>query len=121
MPIYKEYPFIESIGFNISSSLFAISMASALFSSETKRCRERLETKREILCFAPKGFLQVLKNELEELGFSASIRKNAVSVVTDDIAGIYRADCMTEALLPLAEEVPLNAASIAGAQSLLSS
>ena len=100
---------------HIASITAAYEKATGQFSSETKRCRERLEAKREILCFAPKGFLQVLKNELEELGFSASIRKNAVSVVTDDIAGIYRADCMTEALLPLAEEVPLNAASIAGA------
>lgn len=100
---------------HIAAITAAYEKAAGQFSTETRQIRQRLEKEREILCFAPKGFSGTLKEELEGLGFDTSVRGNAVSVVTADIARVYEADCMTEALLPIAKDVPLNASAIAGA------
>ena len=73
----------------------------------------RLPAAREMLCFAPKGFAKELLNELDALGFTGKIVGNAVRILTADIARVYCAGCMTETLLPIAKDVPLDPVSIA--------
>ena len=73
----------------------------------------RLFEPRKILCYAPEGFLDILMEELTELGFRPAAEHGAAAVVTDRIDTVYRADCMTEALLPLDRDVPLDAKIIA--------
>ena len=52
----------------------------------------RLSAPRRILCYAPEGFLDML---------------------TAELVVVYRSNCMTEALLPLSQDVPLDAEEIA--------
>ena len=73
----------------------------------------RLPAPRKILCYAPEGFLDMLLEELTELGFSPVMDHGAAAVVTDEIGQVYRANCMAEALLPIAFDVPLDAPAIA--------
>ena len=75
----------------------------------------RLSTPKKILCYAPEGFLDCLMEELRELGFSPVEERGAAAVVTDRIDTVYAADCMTEALLPLAFDVPLDPDALARA------
>lgn len=76
---------------------------------------EALNAPREILCFAPHGFAAQLKDELDSLGFSGTVAGDAVKLFTRDVARVYRANCMTEALLPIALDVPMEPAAIAAA------
>lgn len=73
----------------------------------------RLDGPRKILCYAPEGFLDMLMEELRSLGFMPAAESGAAAVVTDRIDLVYRANCMTEALVPVAQDVPLDAAEIA--------
>ena len=73
----------------------------------------RLPVPRKVLCYAPEGFLDILMEELSELGFSPAAEQGAAAVVTDRIDLVYRANCMAEALLPVACDVPLDARTIA--------
>lgn len=75
----------------------------------------RLPAAREILCMAPKGFASELASELSALGFAGGVEGDAVRIVTADLARVYRASCMTEALLPIAKDVPLEPQAIAEA------
>ena len=75
----------------------------------------RLSAPKKILCYAPEGFLDCLMEELRELGFSPVEERGAAAVVTDRIDTVYAADCMTEALLPLAFDVPLDPDALARA------
>lgn len=74
---------------------------------------ETLSKPHEILCIAPHGFAEQLKEELVSLGFSGEIRKDAVRIRTADIARVYRANGMVEALLPIAKDVPMTPQAIA--------
>ena len=76
---------------------------------------DRLDAPREVLCFAPHGFADELNKELRTLGFFGEVRGDAVRVVTDDLNALYRANCMTEALLPIAYDVPMEPKAIAAA------
>ncbi len=76
---------------------------------------ERLSREYEIFCMAPHGFAKELQTELSELGFPGRIKDDAVCIRTADIARVYRADCMTEALLPIAFDVKMDPRAIAGA------
>lgn len=73
----------------------------------------RLPAPRKVLCYAPEGFLDMLMEELRSLGFSPTAERGAAAVFTDRIDRIYKANCMTEALLPIAFDVPLDAQTIA--------
>ncbi len=73
----------------------------------------RLPSPRRIRCYAPEGFLDILMEELTELGLAPRAEDGAAAVVTDRIDTVYKAACMTEALLPLAQDVPLDADEIA--------
>ncbi len=76
---------------------------------------ETLSKPCEILCFAPRGFQKELRDELCSLGFSGTVSGDAVRVTASDIARVYRANCMTEALLPIAKDVPMEPKAIAAA------
>ena len=79
---------------------------------------ERIETlphPYEIFCIAPHGFAKALLSELKELGFSGRIKGDAVRIETADIGGVYRANGMVEALLPIAFDVPMEPKAIANA------
>ena len=73
----------------------------------------RLDAPHTVLCYPPEGFLDILMEELTELGLSPSVENGAAAVHTDRIDLVYRANCMAEALLPLAADVPLDAGEIA--------
>ena len=92
-----------------------LSREKALQSFETYGAEQidRLPAPRKVLCYAPEGFLDILMEELAELGFSPEAENGAAAVVTDRIDRVYRSNCMTEALLPVAFDVPLDAAAIA--------
>ena len=87
----------------------------ALQSFETYGAEQitRLPAPRKVLCYAPEGFLDVLMEELTELGFSPKPEHRAAAVITDRIGQVYKANCMAEALLPIAFDVPLDAQTIA--------
>ena len=74
---------------------------------------DRLPAPHKVLCYAPEGFLDMLMEELRELGFDPRPESGAAAVTTDRIDLVYRADCMTEALLPVAQDVALDAEEIA--------
>ena len=100
---------------HIAEITIAYEKATQRFETAPESTLETLSAPREILCFAPKGFAAELKDELASLGFSGTVQSDAVRVVTADIAGIYRANCMTEALLPIAFDVPMEPRAIAAA------
>ena len=87
----------------------------ALQSFETYGAEQitRLPAPRKVLCYAPEGFLDVLMEEPTELGFSPKPEHRAAAVITDRIGQVYKANCMAEALLPIAFDVPLDAQTIA--------
>ena len=87
----------------------------ALQSFETYGAEQitRLPAPRKVLCYAPEGFLDVLMEELRSLGFSPKPEHGAAAVITDRIGQVYKANCMAEALLPIAFDVPLDAQIIA--------
>ncbi len=76
---------------------------------------ERLSAPHTVLCFAPHGFAKELQDELLSLGLSGTVKGDAVQLKTVDIARVYRANCMTEALLPIAKDVPMEPKAIAAA------
>ncbi len=98
-------------------ALIASAKSKALerFETSEREPVSRLEQAREIVCFAPKGFGKELRSELGKLGFPGKTEGDAVRIITDDIGAVYRADSMTEALLPIQMNVPLDPASIASA------
>lgn len=100
---------------HIAEIALAYEKATQRFMNVPERTLLKLSAPREVLCFAPHGFAKELSGELRSLGFSGKIRGDAVSVRTDEIAGIYCANCMTEALLPIAFDVPMEPKAIAAA------
>ncbi len=76
---------------------------------------ERLARPYEILCIAPHGFAKQLQDELKTLGLFGTVKGDAVRIETDDIARVYRANGMVEALLPIARDVPMTPKAIANA------
>ncbi len=100
---------------HIAAITAALDKALQRFDRSERERLYRLPAAREILCFAPKGFSGQLSEELDALGFSGKIEGDAVRIVTADVSRVYRADCMIEALLPIAKDVPLDPAAIAKA------
>jgi hypothetical protein len=80
--------------------------------------QKTLDTAASILAVAPAGFAPVLQKELLALGFSGTLTKDGVLVSTADLSRLYRARCLTEALVAVAESLPPDASAIAKAQSL---
>ncbi len=76
---------------------------------------ETLPRPYEIFCIAPHGFAKELQSELSALGFAGRIKGDAVCIRTADIGGVYRANGMVEALLPIAFDVPMDPKRIAQA------
>ena len=101
---------------HIAEIELAYEKAMQRFQSVPERSLVKLTEPREVLCFAPQGFVDTLSEELRLLGFSErTIKGDAVSLFTDEIASVYRANCMTEALLPIAFDVPMEPKAIAAA------
>ena len=100
---------------HIAEIEIAYEKATQRFMAVPARTLRTLTAPRKILCFAPHGFARELSAELASLGFSGTIAGDAVEVFTDEIARIYRANCMTEALLPIAFDVPMEPKAIAAA------
>ncbi|MBR6038879.1 MAG: methyltransferase domain-containing protein [Clostridia bacterium] len=100
---------------HIAEITIAYEKAMQRFETVPTGTRETLDAPKEILCFAPHGFANELRDELSALGLSGTIRGDAVQVKTADIARVYRANCMTEALLPIAKDVPMEPKAIAAA------
>ncbi|MCL2695054.1 MAG: methyltransferase domain-containing protein [Clostridiales bacterium] len=67
---------------------------------------DKLDRPQSVLCAAPEGFAEELAQELTELGFAPQADG---TVQTDDLAGLYRANGLVEALLPIAKDIPLDA------------
>lgn len=70
---------------------------------------------RKILCCSPEGFEGCLAEELKELGFAPVLENGAVYMITDKIGRLYKAECMSEALLIVAKDVDLTPAALAKA------
>lgn len=100
---------------HIAEIEIAYEKAMQRFMAVPERTLQTLSEPREILCFAPHGFAKELSAELSALGVSGTVDGDAVRVFTDDIARVYRANCMTEALLPVAFDVPMEPKAIAAA------
>ena len=100
---------------HIAEITIAYEKATQRFLTVPESTLETLAAPREILCFAPRGFQKELRDELGALGFSGKIKGDAVRIQTRDIARVYQANCMTEALLPIAENVPMEPGAIAAA------
>lgn len=77
--------------------------------------QKALESATDVLAVSPAGFAEILQKELSTLGFSGKQTKTGVLVSTADLSRLYRARCLTEALIPVAESLPLDAAAIAKA------
>ena len=100
---------------HIAEITIAYEKAMQRFETVPEGTRETLGAPEKILCFAPHGFANELSDELASLGLFGTIRGDAVQVKTADIARVYRANCMTEALLPIAKDVPMTPKAIAAA------
>ena len=98
---------------HIAEIALAYEKATQRFSEVPESTLESLPAPREVLCFAPKGFAKELFDELSALGFHGKLQGDAVRLVTSDMARVYRANCMTEALLPIAYDVPMEPKAIA--------
>lgn len=105
----------EATDKHIAEIALAYEKAMQRFESVPEGTLELLAAPREILCFAPHGFASELRDELCALGLPGEIRGDAVRVVTDRIAQVYQANCMTEALLPIESDVPMTPQAIAKA------
>ncbi len=105
----------EATDKHVAEITIAYGKAMQRFNTVPERTFERLEAPREVLCFAPCGFCEELKAELKTLGFFGEIQGDAVRIKTDDLNAVYCANCMTEALLPIAFDVPMEPKAIAAA------
>jgi len=68
-----------------------------------------------VLLTAPQGFSDLLREELRELGYSPAPHPLGATVKTADLAGVLRARCAVELLLPLTERVPCTPEAVAKA------
>ncbi len=100
---------------HIAEITIAYEKATQRFSTVPESTLETLSEPCEILCFAPHGFAAELHDELTSLGLIGTVKGDAVRIRTADIARVYRANCMTEALLPIAMNVPMEPKAIAAA------
>lgn len=78
---------------------------------------ERLETCRlneltTVRCYAPEGFNGILDEELRSLGFAVVTEKDFCRIATNDLDQVFRSKCLAEALIPIKNNVPLDAEHI---------
>lgn len=91
----------------------ALSKARASLSADEPLPRYRPKAPRRLFAAAPAGFSDVLLTELLAMGFPAEQAKGGCTVDTADWEGLYRSRCMSELLLPLGGDMPLEAGAIA--------
>lgn len=75
--------------------------------------RYQLTCPRRLFAAAPIGFSDVLCEELKALGHSPEPGRDGCYMQTADWERLYQSRCMSELLIPLGEDVPLEAQSIA--------
>ncbi len=102
---------------HVAEIVIAYDKAMQQFETRVKTVCTKLDAPRRVLAVAPHGFAPFLLTELAALGFAGEECGDAVALVTDDMEGLYRANGMVEALLPIAEDVPLDPQAIATACS----
>lgn len=95
----------ESMDKHVAEIALARQKALQRFDKRERLPIASLTEPKKILCYAPKGFLFTLMGELKSLGFSPVEEREAAAVVTADIGRVYQADCLLEALIPIAENV----------------
>lgn len=108
----------EAMDKHVAEIALARQKALQTFEKEERPPIAQLKAPREVLCYAPEGFAFCLFSELRGLGFAVEETEEAgspVRVVTDRMDIVYQADCLVEALMPIAKEVPLEAEAIAKA------
>lgn len=105
----------EAMDKHVAEIVLARQKALQTFEKEARPPLSRLSAPREVLCYAPEGFAFCLLSELRGLGFEVEEAGAAVKVTTDRMDLIYQADCLTEALIPIAKEVPLDPQAVAQA------
>lgn len=105
----------EAMDKHVAEIALARQKALQTFEKRERKPIDRLDQPREVLCFAPQGFLFCLISELRALGFAPEERGEAALVTTDRMDILFQADCLTEALLPIAREVPLEVDRLAAA------
>ncbi len=74
-----------------------------------------LSQPRRLLAVSPEGFSDVLSAELVSLGYRPETVGTGCYVNAFDWEKLYRARCMSELLIPLAERLPLSAEAVAEA------
>ena len=77
--------------------------------------QKKLDAPANILAVSPAGFAPILQKELSALGLPGEVIKDGVLVSTADLARLYRARCLQEAIIPIAEGLPIDPSAIAAA------
>lgn len=77
--------------------------------------QKKLDAPSTILAVSPAGFAPILQKELAALDLPGEITKDGVLVSTADLARLYRARCLQEAIIPIAKELPVDPSAIAAA------
>lgn len=105
----------EAMDKHVAEIALARQKALQTFDKEERPPIACLKAPREVLCYAPEGFDFCLFSELRGLGFAVEETEEPgrpVRIFTDRMDIVYQADCLTEALLPIAKEVPLETEAI---------
>ena len=110
-----EPPVSESAAMDKHVAEIILARRKALQSLEKKApvSIDTLPGARTVYCYAPEGFTPLLGEELRSLGFAVVTGRDFCRVETADMARLYRAERMTEALMPVKKDVPLTPEAIA--------
>ena len=104
---------VESEQKNILETEIALRKARNRFEKNVFQKTLVLDTEKEILLTAPEGFEDILKEELEERGFSVRTLKKGCLVRTADIAELYSMRCAEEILIVVKRNAEFHPESIA--------
>lgn len=107
----------ESEQSHIREIELALQKALARFDTAAFAPLTALDAPRTVLLTAPAGFSDLLAEELTELGYAPTACAQGVTVNTADLAGLLRARCAVELLLPVALRVPCTPLAVAKAFS----
>lgn len=72
----------------------------------------KLDKQSQILCFAPEGFNDILAEELRAIGFAVVTEKDHCRISTSDLSQLFMANCLSEALIPVRNNISLDAETI---------
>lgn len=72
----------------------------------------KLEQLTSVLCYPPEGFNTLLAEELRSLGYAVVTEKGCCRIMTSDLSNVFKANCLSEALIPIEKNVNLSPESI---------